>query len=1289
MTLRSFALVAFAAAAAFAGHEPTTDGRRDDGASVAEANAAARPLADFDDLLIADFEGDDYGDWIVEGEAFGRRPAVANVSPANKVTGYQGRGLVNSYRNGDRTTGTLTSPPFTIRRKRINFLIGAGDHEGETCMNLLVDGTAVRTAVGVATKNAQRQEIMVPRSWDVAEFVGKQAVLQIVDKHTGRWGHINVDQIVQADSPAGETVAPKILVALERKLVVSDSHLVVPVANAGERMLLGIFDGDRLVQNFTVTLPSGDAPYWLTAYPLAHFDLTGKEIRVAPVDGKKRPEDLKSAFDLIRIGSASDGRAEDDYARAYRDQFHLTTRRGWNNDPNGMVYHDGQYHVFYQHNPFGIRWGNMHWGHFVSTDLVHWKQKPIALFQKTTGDMMFSGGGFVDFNNSAGLGKDTLFVAFTSTGRGECLAYSKDGGLTFTELEENPVVEHKGRDPKIIWNEPEKKWVMAVFDFDSCTETEAVPPSRDFGQRNSANIAFWESKDLRQWTRTGAFTDPDRNSVWECPELFELPVQGESGEKRWVLYGAQNRCFVGSFDGKTFRKESGPHGIRYDQPGVRPVGGRGSLYAAQTFSNVPDGRRIQMGWVRTSQYVDAFPDQIYSQAFSLPHELTLRRTDEGVRLFYEPVSETEQLRVRLLSDSIDGLSVCAGELSEVVIEFGKAGRHELTINGIDASFTGTRARIFTDRNFNELYIDGGLEYRVTKRDPAELASSRTAVTSDSKIRSLQVYRLKPIWPGPAADAKNGAPPANSPAARRGAGKSKPLPNNASPVPRFSFAETLEEQERQLANNPLLERFRKSRQEILKDRHHPLFHFTSPENRLNDPNGLSFWNGQWHMFYQGYPPEHPRQHWGHAVSNDLIHWRDLPYAIYPGPERASFSGSVFIEDGRAIAMYHGTEVGTMVATSSDPLLLNWKKVTGRAVIPYPPPGEPQPEYNIFDPCIWKHGDWYYALTAGPKGGLQFRSMYLHRSKDLATWEHLHEFLENDRFSLAGDDGACPYFWPIGTGDDRKHILLHFSHMSGGKYMLGDYDTQRDKFVVDNGGDFNFGAWGPCGLHAPSAYPDGAGGVVVIFNVNEGKPTDGWNRMMSLPRRLTLRPNGTFNPLHIEPAGDVESLRGEHLHVGPTDLPANQEVVLENVRGDAMELVAEIAPQTGQTIELNVLRSPGGEEVTRIQCFRDRGLRIVRRQEPTVVSIDTSRSTTAGDVLVRPPETAQVEMAQNEPLTLRVFIDRSIVEVFVNGRQCVTARVYPDREDSLGVSLRAQGKAARLTSLNAWQMKSVYE
>ncbi|MHC4229678.1 MAG: twin-arginine translocation signal domain-containing protein, partial [Planctomycetota bacterium] len=284
----------------------------------------------------------------------------------------------------------------------------------------------------------------------------------------------------------------------------------------------------------------------------------------------------------------------------------------------------------------------------------------------------------------------------------------------------------------------------------------------------------------------------------------------------------------------------------------------------------------------------------------------------------------------------------------------------------------------------------------------------------------------------------------------GAGKQsqahKEEPDYTSRVPKFTFANTLREQEVQLKTNPLILRFIESRKKMAGDPYRPIYHYVNPEHRLNDPNGLCFWKGRWHLFYQAYPPEDPRQHWGHAVSDDLIHWRDLPYAIYPNPEKCCFSGSTFVEKDRVIAMYHGTTVGNMVAVSSDPLLLNWEKVTGKAVIPMKNPDGSVPPYRVFDPCIWKKGNMYYSLSAGTlpdgPGGKRVRANFLLRSKDLARWEYLHPFVENDRYSLVGDDGACPYFWPIGD----KHILLHFSHMSGGKYLLGDYDKKRDKFVV---------------------------------------------------------------------------------------------------------------------------------------------------------------------------------------------------------------------------------------------------
>ncbi len=180
--------------------------------------------------------------------------------------------------------------------------------------------------------------------------------------------------------------------------------------------------------------------------------------------------------------------------------------------------------------------------------------------------------------------------------------------------------------------------------------------------------------------------------------------------------------------------------------------------------------------------------------------------------------------------------------------------------------------------------------------------------------------------------------------------------------------------------------------------------------------------------------------------------------------------------------------------------------------------------------------------------------------------------------------------------------------------------------------------------------------------------------------------------MEPAGDIESLRGEHRRVGGMTLPANEEVVLDGIRGNAMEIIARIDPRRASMVEMNVLRSPGREEFTRIAFYKDRGYRDRvghGRGQQSLITLDSSYASTAPDVLSRAPETAPVYLGDEEIVTLRVFVDRSVVEVFVNDRQCVAVRVYPEREDSLGVSLRAQGQDAVLESLHAWQMKNIYE
>ncbi len=515
----------------------------------------------------------------------------------------------------------------------------------------------------------------------------------------------------------------------------------------------------------------------------------------------------------------------------------------------------------------------------------------------------------------------------------------------------------------------------------------------------------------------------------------------------------------------------------------------------------------------------------------------------------------------------------------------------------------------------------------------------------------------------------------------------------SKVPHFRFEGVKDLNDKQLADNLLIKRFAKSRADQEANTLRPIFHYINPEGTLNDPNGLCYWNGNWHLFYQAYPPEDRRQHWGHAFSKDLVHWKDLPYAIYPDPENKVYSGATFVEKDRVIAMYHGTEAGTMVATSSDPLLLNWDKTPQSPVIAMPKPGEKLP-YNVFDPNIWKQDGVYYTVLAGTRpegpGGKKIRANYLFRSDDLNNWEYMHEFIENDMYSFVGDDGACPYFMPIGKSG--KYIFLHFSHMTGGKYLIGDYDTSRHKFVVTDGGHFNHGPVGFGGVHAPSAYPDQNGDVVVLFNMNSGKRIHEGNliQAMTLPRLLSLDSKGRLNQ---RPVASLESLRYNEQIARNISLPANQSIELTQAKGTAKEIVMKVDMRKSNFIELNVLASPDKKEYTRVMFYKNGGFpeRDIDngRGRFSSIALDNSNGSLADDVTPRVTETANVFIDKDEIVELRIFIDKSIVEVFVNDRQCVSIGTYPTLKESERVFVKSHGKDAEITSLETFDMKSVYK
>ncbi|MDB5143923.1 MAG: glycoside hydrolase family 32 protein [Mucilaginibacter sp.] len=331
------------------------------------------------------------------------------------------------------------------------------------------------------------------------------------------------------------------------------------------------------------------------------------------------------------------------YREQYRPQIHFSPPAHWMNDPNGMVYYKGIYHLFYQHYPKGIVWGPMHWGHATSTDMIQWKNQPIALYPDSLG-LIFSGSALVDFNNTSGFGKNgrpPLVAIFThhnqagekagrSDFQNESLAYSNDEGKTWTKYEHNPVLKNPGikdfRDPNVSWYEPRKKWVMTLATKD--------------------RITFYSSKDLKSWTKESEFGEHQgaHGGVWECPDLF--PLTAADGKKLWVLIvninpggpagGSATQYFIGGFDGKTFTPNHTD--TRWLDEGT-------DEYAGVTWHNTGN-RRIFLGWMSNWMYAEAVPTKTWRSAMTIPRELKLVKADTGYFIAAEPVKELGSLKTQ-------------------------------------------------------------------------------------------------------------------------------------------------------------------------------------------------------------------------------------------------------------------------------------------------------------------------------------------------------------------------------------------------------------------------------------------------------------------------------------------------------------------------------------------------------------------------------------------------------------------------------------------------------------------
>lgn len=440
---------------------------------------------------------------------------------------------------------------------------------------------------------------------------------------------LGMTSVVQADSSwtIRHLVCEQNIVSLD----VTEDYLLLPIQDdAPEGKICVVKDNEQkgTLMNVRLARERVDSyvPFALSAYKGQHISI---EIQGVPETALCWKElKLSGSFDMVNKES-------------FRPVYHHTPAYGWMNDPNGMFYKDGVYHLYFQYNPYGSVWGNMHWGHSTSTDLMHWKFEGCAIVLDAWG-AIFSGSCVVDHENTAGFGKEAVVAFYTSAKstpwgdiQMQSMAYSLDNGKTFTKYEGNPILtssEKDFRDPKVFWYAPGKHWIMIL----------AV------GQ----HMEIYSSVNLKEWKKESEFgaMQGAHGGVWECPDLVEIPVEG-TREKKWVLIcnlnpggpfgGSAAQYFVGSFDGKKFVNES-PTQTKWMDWGK-------DNYATVTWNNAPDGRCIALGWMSNWQYANNVPTRQYRSANTLARDLTLYREGQELYLKSTPSSEVKKARGKKVS----------------------------------------------------------------------------------------------------------------------------------------------------------------------------------------------------------------------------------------------------------------------------------------------------------------------------------------------------------------------------------------------------------------------------------------------------------------------------------------------------------------------------------------------------------------------------------------------------------------------------------------------------------------
>ena len=554
-------------------------------------------------------------------------------------------------------------------------------------------------------------------------------------------------------------------------------YLLLPVEEVMPDVRVSMIVNNKEVNVADVRLAVNRVDYFV---PLDLSDYAGKNILLKFKLGSNDPIRGKLSAVCCKEMKLSDT-FDTGNREKFRPTYHFSPLYGWMNDPNGMVYKDGEYHLFYQHNPYGSKWGNMHWGHAISKDLINWEHRPDAITPDALGTI-FSGSAVVDTDNTAGFGAGAIVAIYTqnSDRQVQSIAYSTDNGRSFTKYENNPVLTSDARDfrdPKVFWHKETQRWIMLL----------AV------GQE----MQIFSSSNLKDWAFESSFGEGQgaHGGVWECPDLFELPVDG-TNEKKWVLLcnlnpggpfgGSATQYFVGTFNGKEFVNES-PSKTKWMDWGK-------DHYATVTWSDAPDNRRIAIAWMSNWQYANDVPTSQYRSPNSVPRDLSLFTVDGETYLQSAPSPELLKLRdiskkrsfkvngTRTIKDMIAGnegayeieltienqyADVIGFHLyndkgEEVDMQYdmkekkfsmdrrksGDVGFNEnfpmLTWTAIESGKDELKLRLFVDKSSVEAFVDGGRFVMTNQVFPSEPYTHIDFYSKGGayKVDSFVIYKLK-------------------------------------------------------------------------------------------------------------------------------------------------------------------------------------------------------------------------------------------------------------------------------------------------------------------------------------------------------------------------------------------------------------------------------------------------------------------------------------------------------------------------------------------------------------------